>query len=102
MAGALADLAYRTLTTDFRHVNPDNARIILVEAGPRILAVFSETCSAYAQRALQRLGVEVRVGEAVTDCSAEGVTLDQTFIPAGTVVWAAGVQAPAVGRWLRC
>lgn len=102
MAGALADLAYRTLTTDFRHVNPDNARVILVEAGPRILTAFSEKCSAYAQRALQRLGVEVRVGEAVTDCSAEGVTLDQTFIPAATVIWAAGVQVPAVGQWLQC
>lgn len=100
MAGALAELAYRTLTTEFRHINPDNARIILLEAGPRILPAFAPASSTYAQKALQRLGVDVRTGTAVADCNADGVLAGSRFIPAATTIWAAGVQATATGQWL--
>ncbi|HET9679144.1 MAG TPA: NAD(P)/FAD-dependent oxidoreductase, partial [Gammaproteobacteria bacterium] len=95
MAGALAELAHRTLIRDFRMINPDNTRIILVEAGPRILPTYTSACSGYGHRTLDELGVEVRVGEAVTECNADGVVLGQTTIPAGTVIWAAGIEASA-------
>lgn len=95
MAGALAELAHRTLVRDFRTINPDNTRIILVEAGPRILPAYTVNCSGYGHRTLEELGVEVRIGEAVTECHADGVVLGQTMVPAGTVIWAAGIEASA-------
>src|SRR5262249_53037823 len=77
------------------------AKVVLVEAGPRVLPAFPEPLSAYAQRALERLGVTVRLGEAVTDCAAYGVTLGRDVIPAATVVWAAGVMASPAAGWLQ-
>lgn len=100
MAGALAELAYRTLTAEFRHIDPDAARVILLEAGPRVLPAFSPASSAYAQQALRKLGVDVRTGTAVADCHAGGVRVGDQHIPAATTVWAAGVQAAAIGQWL--
>jgi NADH dehydrogenase len=75
LAGAIAELAHRTLARDFRRIDPRSAKVILVEAGPRVLATFSEPMSAYAARALGRLHVDVRVNAAVTACDAEGVTI---------------------------
>jgi NADH dehydrogenase len=100
MAGAIADIARNVLPPDFRNVDPAKARVLLIEAGPRILPSFPERLSAYAERTLARMGVEVRTGHAVTDIDAEGVRLGDERIPAGAVVWAAGVQASPAAAWL--
>jgi NADH dehydrogenase len=88
------------LQSDFRRIDPRSAKIILVEAGPRVLAAFGEKQSAYAQRSLEKLGVDVRLSAAVTDCDATGVALGDERINSGTVIWAAGVAASPAGRWL--
>jgi NADH dehydrogenase len=100
LAGAVAELARRALARDFRAIDPRRARVMLIEAGSRLLANFPEALSAYTQRALARLGVEVRLGSAVTHCDAGGVRLGAESIPAGTIVWAAGVAASPAARWL--
>jgi NADH dehydrogenase FAD-containing subunit len=100
MSGAIAELARVALRHDFRNIDPREARIVLVEAGPRVLAAFPETLSAAAQRALERLGVEVRLGTPVTQCDADGVTIGEDRLPAETIVWAAGVAASPASRWL--
>jgi NADH dehydrogenase len=100
LAGTIIELARETLRGDFRELHPEEARVILVEAGPRVLANFKPELSAYAQRALEKLGVEVRLGQAVTGVDAEGVTLGNERIAAGTVLWAAGVGASPAAQWL--
>ncbi|HUO65983.1 MAG TPA: NAD(P)/FAD-dependent oxidoreductase [Gammaproteobacteria bacterium] len=100
LAGTIAELAHHTLAKDFRRIDPSAAKVVLVEAGPRLLAAFHEPQAAYAARALEKLGVEVRVGAAVTACDARGVALGAQRIEAATVLWAAGVAASPVGRWL--
>jgi NADH dehydrogenase len=96
MAGAIAEVARRTLQHDFRRIDPRTSRIVLIEAGPRLLPTFPEALSDYARRALQAMGVEVELNSKVTGCDAKGVTLDGRSIEAATVVWAAGiVAAPA-------
>lgn len=100
LAGTIAELARHTLAKDFRRIDPGAAKVILVEAGPRLLAAFQEPQSAYAARTLEKLGVEVRLGAAVTECDARGVALGAERIETGTVLWAAGVAASPAGRWL--
>jgi len=100
MAGAIAELTRYALARDFRRIDPRSARILLVEAGPRVLATFPEPLSQYARRALDRLGVTVLVGQGVESIEPGGVTVGGRFIPAGTVVWGAGVTASPAGRWL--
>jgi NADH dehydrogenase len=100
MAGAVAELARRALATDFREIDPRRTRVLLIEAGPRLLPTFPEALSRYTETALVRLGVDVRLGKAVTRCSAEGVAIGDEFIEAGTIVWAAGVKASPAARWL--
>lgn len=100
MAGAIAELAKRALAWDFKTIDPRAARIILLEAGPRLLTPFDPSLSEKALRALQKLGVEVRLGAAVTDCNAKGVAIGSGFIETRTVIWAAGVGASPAGRWL--
>lgn len=100
LAGAIAELAKRALASDFRHIDPTQARIVLVEAGPRVLTAFPEKLSAYSERALERLGVEVRTGHPITSCSSHGVTLDKKEVPARTIIWAAGVAASRAAEWL--
>jgi len=100
MAGAVAEIARQTLPPDFRHIDTRTARILLVEAGPRILPALPEALSTYAARALNDMGVEVMTGSAVTECSHTGVAIGQQFIAAGTIVWAAGVVASPAARWL--
>ena len=100
LAGTIAELARHTLAKDFRRIDPGAAKVILVEAGPRLLAAFHEPQSAYAARTLEKLGVEVRLGAAVTECDARGVALGSERIETGTVLWAAGVAASPAGRWL--
>jgi NADH dehydrogenase len=100
LAGAIAELARASLVHDFRRINPSDARIVLIEAGPRILPSFPERLSVAAQQALEQLGVEVRLGKAVTQCDAEGVVVAGERIAARTVLWAAGVAASPAARWL--
>lgn len=99
LAGAFAELARFALRRDFREVDPQDARILLVEAGPRALPAFPEPLSRYAERALAGLGVTVRLNAPVEAIEPEGVKLAGEFTPAGLVVWAAGVNAEAAG-WL--
>jgi NADH dehydrogenase len=100
LAGTIAELARRTLAADFRHIDPRAARVVLVEAGPRLLPFVSEASSAYAQRALTKLGVELRLGTRVTHCDASGVRFGDERLDAATVLWAAGVAASPAARWL--
>ena len=100
MAGTIADLAKDTLPRDFRHIDTRMARVVLIEAGPRVLAGFPDDLSAYAQRALESLGVEVVLGEAVTECAADGVIYGGNKLAARTIVWAAGVRASRAAEWL--
>ncbi|MBI3557010.1 MAG: NAD(P)/FAD-dependent oxidoreductase [Deltaproteobacteria bacterium] len=100
LAGSIAELAHRALASDFRHINPQGARILLLEAGPRILASFSEKLAAKARRALEKLGVEARTGAKVEQVDAQGVLVSGERIAARTVIWAAGVRASAAARWL--
>ena len=93
LAGAIAELATFVLSRDFRAVHPDQTRVILVEAGPRVLPSFSEETSARARKSLEEMGVEVRTGEKVTAIDDEGVQLGEERIGASTVLWAAGVRA---------
>jgi NADH dehydrogenase FAD-containing subunit len=100
LAGAIAELAKASLVNDFRHIDPSSARIILIEAGPRILPTFSERSSAAARRVLERLGVEVSTGKAVTTCDADGVEVGGERIAARTILWSAGVAVAPIAKWL--
>ena len=100
MAGAVAELARKALAADFRTIDPRHTRVLLIEAGPRLLPTFPEDLSRYAERALRSLGVEVWLGRAITGCDAAGVTLREERLPAGTVIWAAGVAASPAAAWL--
>jgi NADH dehydrogenase len=100
LAGIIAELAHVTLPKEFRRIDTRKARIILVEAGPRVLPSFVEDLSSYAQRTLEKAGVEVRLGHPVTSCTAEGVTIGNDIVPTRTIVWAAGVQASPAAHWL--
>lgn len=100
MAGAIAELAHKALAADFRHIDPRMAKIILIEAGPRILGTFSEGLSRKSKRMLERLGVEVREGQRVEKIDAEGVIVGGARIVASNVLWAAGVSASPAGEWL--
>lgn len=100
MAGAVAELARKALAADFREIDPRSTRVLLLEAGPRLLPTFPEELSRYTEAALRRLGVEVRLGQPVTRCDAEGVALGTETIAAGTIVWAAGVSASPAAQWL--
>jgi NADH dehydrogenase len=100
MAGAIAEIARLSLARDFRRIDPRAARIVLLEAGPRILPTLPPDLSEYAARTLTRMGVEVKTSTRVTDCDGGGVDLDQGRIDASTVIWAAGVTASPAARWL--
>jgi NADH dehydrogenase len=100
LAGAIVELVYQNLVGQFRHIDTRKSRVLLIEAGPRILPSFAPDLSVYAHRALERLGVEVRVNCAVTDCNALGVVAGERPIAADVVLWAAGVRASPAGAWL--
>ena len=99
MAGTVAELARYTLRGDFRRIDPTKARVILVEAGPRLLGAFPEVLSAYAYSALVKLGVEVRLNTAVQRIDAGGVQLADERIEAANVIWGAGVRAAEGAAW---
>jgi NADH dehydrogenase len=100
MAGAIAELAKRALSSDFRSIDPRMARVILIEAGPRLLPAFHPSLAAKARTALEQLGVEVRLGTGVTGCSCEAVWLGPERFGTRTIVWAAGVKASPAAEWL--
>ncbi len=100
MAGAIAELAKHALAADFRVIDPGTTRIVLIEAGPRLLPSFPEPLSAKAKKSLESLGVEVRLGTPVTQCDDSGVAVGEERIDARNVIWAAGVMASPAGRWL--
>jgi NADH dehydrogenase len=100
LAGTIAELAKDTLRPDFRNIDTHKARVVLIEAGPRVLAGFADDLSAYAQRALESIGVEVVLGQAVTECSADGVVYGDHSLQAKTLIWAAGVRASPAAEWL--
>ena len=100
LAGTLAEIARHTLKNEFRTINPSDARVRLVEAGPRVLSSFPEDLSEKARRQLEKLGVEVSTGTAVSDINESGYRLGDVFVPARTVVWAAGVSASPLAKSL--
>lgn len=100
LAGAIAEIARGVLSEDFRAIDPREARVLLIEAGPRILPSFAEKLSKKAQSSLERLRVEVHTGVAVTEIEEAAVVLGAERVPAGTVLWAAGVAASPVARSL--
>jgi NADH dehydrogenase len=100
MAGAIAEIARQTLANDFRRIDPRNSRIILIEAGPRVIPTLPEDLSRYAERALARMGVDVRTSTRVISCDAGGVDVDHGRIDASTIIWAAGVVASPAASWL--
>ena len=100
LAGAIAELAKRALASDFRTIDPRTARIVLVEAGPRVLSQFDELLSRSALRALEQLGAEVRLGTEVTGCDDAGISMGKERMESRTIMWAAGVEASPAGQWL--
>ena len=100
MAGAIAEIARYTLAKDFRHIDPSQARVILVEADPWVLAAFPDDLQISARKQLVDLGVEVRTGIHATNLSEEGLQVGDDFIPCRVKIWAAGNNASLVGHSL--
>lgn len=101
MAGSIAELAYTALARDFRHIDPTHAQIILLEAGPRILSSFPESLAQKAVKSLQKLGVDVRTAARVEQLNENGAMVSGQLLRSKTVIWAAGVEASAAGKWLQ-
>jgi NADH:ubiquinone reductase (H+-translocating) len=99
LAGAIAELARQNLPREYRRIDTRKTRVVLIEAGPRVLPAFTEPLSNYAQRALTKLGVEVRLGVPVRACDEHGVLFGEERIEAKVVLWAAGVQASKAAAW---
>jgi NADH:ubiquinone reductase (H+-translocating) len=100
LAGTIAELAHENLREEFRHIDTRRARIILIEAGPRILPGFAPDLSTYAHAALERLGVEIELGRPVSECSDNGVIFGDRTLSAKVILWAAGVRASSAADWL--
>ncbi|MGY3448578.1 NAD(P)/FAD-dependent oxidoreductase [Bradyrhizobium sp. USDA 4353] len=101
MAGSIADIAHNVLAGDFRRIDPQSAKVVLIEAGERLLSTFAGELSDYTRNALQRMNVEVITGAAVTDCTGDGVTLSNgRHIACCSLLWAAGVRATPAASWI--
>jgi NADH dehydrogenase len=100
IAGAIAELAKRALASDFRAIDPRCARIILIEAAPRLLTPLDPSLSEAARRSLEHLGVEVRLSTSVTDCDCSSVSVGDERVDTRTIIWAAGVKASPAAEWL--
>ena len=100
LAGTMAELARSTLVRDFKRIDPRSARIVLCEAGNRLLSAFPQHLSDYSLKALRALGVEVRLGEAVNEIDAQGLLVGKTRIDAGLILWCAGTEARPAARWI--
>lgn len=99
MAGSIAELAKHALASDFRHIDPSSARIILAEAGDRVLSAFKPELSAYAHQALEKLGVEIALNQRVSIDGHKGAVIGDTLVGCSTMIWAAGVYVPRVANW---
>jgi NADH dehydrogenase len=100
MAGAIAEIAYHTMLKNFRRIDPSKTKIYLIEGSPHVLPVYPESLSLKAEQYLENFGVQVTTGKRVTDITAEGVTVEGTFIPTENILWAAGNQAAPVLKTL--
>ncbi len=100
LAGSIAELTHQNLAEDFRRIDTRKVRVLLIEAGPRILPSFTADLSAYAHAALERLGVEIQLGVPVSDCNDKGVVYGSHSIAADVILWAAGVRASPAAAWL--
>ncbi|HTU32561.1 MAG TPA: NAD(P)/FAD-dependent oxidoreductase [Candidatus Acidoferrum sp.] len=100
MSAAIANLVHNTLKSEFRRINPESARIVLLDMAPRVLGSFSESISRAAQKQLEKLGVEVRLGHGVDQIDADGVIVAGERIFSKTVIWTAGVAPSPAGKWL--
>jgi NADH dehydrogenase len=100
LAGIIAELSYRILPREFRRIDTKAARVLLIEAGPKVLPAYPEKLSAYARESLTGLGVEILLGEPVTACSADAVDIGRVRVPCRTIIWAAGVQASDAAKWI--
>src|SRR5437764_3037788 len=100
MAGAIAEIARYTLTKDFRHIDPSQARVVLVEGEPKVLAAYPDDLRDSAMKQLADLGVEVRTGIHATNLSEQGLQVGDEFIPCRVKIWAAGNTASFVGKTL--
>jgi NADH dehydrogenase len=100
MAGAIAELTQRSVSRDFRSITPRCSRVVLIEAGKRLLPGFPESLSMKARRAIRGLGVELRLRSTVTAISRDAVALGGEIIRTHNAIWAAGVQASPAARWL--
>ena len=100
LACTIAELAHEEMPREFRHIDTRTARVVLVEAAPRVLSNFPETLADYVQHTMERLGVTVLLNHSVIDCHADGVDCKDKHISAGAVFWAAGVRASPAAQWL--
>ncbi|MBL1420502.1 MAG: NAD(P)/FAD-dependent oxidoreductase [Alphaproteobacteria bacterium] len=100
LVGIIAELAQKVLPQEFRNINTQEAKVLLVEAAPKILSVFPKKSSNYAKKALESLGVTVMTGCLVTECTANNITMNNNRTPCHTIIWAAGVKASPAAQWL--
>ncbi len=100
MAGAIAELAHRSVSRDFRSITPHCSRVLLVDGGPRLLSAFPEDLSQAAFEAIEKLGVEVRLNACVSHVGQDHVDIGTEVIPTHTAIWAAGVAASPAAEWL--
>jgi NADH dehydrogenase len=100
MAGAIVELGHASIRGQFNTLSPDDLRVVLIEGGERVLLNFAPDLSDYTLAALRRMGVEVELGKPVSAVDASGVTYGDRHVPARTVIWAAGVAASPVAKWL--
>ncbi len=100
LAGTIAELAHHTLCGEFRNIDTLTTRVVLIEAATRVLPSFEESLSSYAMKALEKLGVEVELGQPVSECNARGVIFGDKKLASKTILWAAGVQASPAANWL--
>lgn len=100
LAGTIAELAQHTLNGEFRNINTQDTRVVLIEASDRVLPSFAESLSSYAKAALEKLGVEIELGHPVSQCNDDGVTFSNMQLASKTILWAAGVQASPAATWL--
>jgi NADH dehydrogenase len=100
LAGTIAELTHHNVRGDFRNIDTRAARIVLIEGAPRLLGGFAPSLSDYARRALEKLGVEVELGQMVRECDAGGVVFGERRLDAKVVIWAAGVRSSPAADWL--
>ncbi|SFV35785.1 NADH dehydrogenase [Devosia crocina] len=100
MAGAIVELARASLRGQFQTIDPAELRVVIIEGGERVLGNFDEELSEYTLHSLRKMGVEVELGDVVTDIDAEGITYGDKHLPAKTIIWGAGVAASPVAEWL--